>query len=174
MNKKIAWCITGGEYFLKEVLEFIKTLGPSHIKLFISNAGLEVIDFFGYRGLIDMPFIKENSYSGLEILGVLNHNIKKVVVAPCTSNTVAKIVNGIADSMCSTLVSQAQKSGKEVFVLPTDVNDEMVFRTKSGKSYKIKRRKIDKENLCKLEKMELFKVFYDIETLKRKILNEIT
>ena len=158
---------------MKEVLEFLKDLGPPFIKLFISNAGLEVIDFFGYRSLINMPFITEKTSSGLEILSVLTFNVKKVVVAPCTSNTVAKIVHGISDSLCTTLVSQAQKVNKEVLILPTDIKDNMTFQTRSGKTFNIKRRKIDKQNLEKLEKMELIKVFYDKEALKREILNEI-
>ena len=173
MNRKIAWCISGGEYFLKEVLEFIKTLGPSHVKLFISKAGIEVIDFLEYKSLINMPYIEERTSSGLELLSVLTGNISKVVVAPCTSNTVAKFVYGIADSLCTNLVAQAQKAGTEVFVLPTDVNDTIIFTTKSGKKVELKRRKIDRENIEKLSKMELFRVFYSPEALKKEILSEI-
>lgn len=159
---------------MKEVLEFVKTLGPSHIKLFISKAGLEVIEFFDYNGLIKMPYIEERTSSGLELLSVLTGNISKVVVAPCTSNTVAKLVYGIADSLCTNLVAQAQKAGTEVFVLPTDIQDSMIFRTKSGKEVKLKRRTIDRENIEKLERMELFKVFNSPEALKKEILSEIT
>ncbi len=173
MNKKIVWCISGGECFLKEVLEFVKTLGPTHVKLFISKAGLEVIEFFDYKSLINMPYIVEQTASGLELLSVLRGNIAKVVVAPCTSNTVAKLAHGIADSLCTNLVAQAQKAGTEVFVLPTDIQDSMVFKTKSRKEVHLKRRTVDRENIEKLRRMELFRVFDSPEALKREILSEI-
>lgn len=175
MNKKIAWCITGGEYFLKEVLEFINTLGPSYIKLFISKAGREVIDFFDYTNLITMPYINERSFSGLELLGILSTNtISKVVIAPCTSNTIAKLLYGISDSLCTNLASQAQKKGIEVLVLPTDLEDYIIFTTKSGKKIQLKRREIDRKNIEALSKMGLFKIFYSPKELKKEILSEIT
>ncbi len=121
-----------------------------------------------------MPYIEELTSSGLELLSVLTGNIKKVVVAPCTSNTIAKLVYGIADSLCTNLVAQAQKTGTEVWVLPTDVHDNMIFTTKSGRRVELKRRDIDRKNIEKLSKMELFRVFYSPEALKKEILSEIT
>jgi len=44
-----------------------------------------------------------------------------LVVAPCTANTIAKIANGIADSLTSNLVAQAQKNEIPIVLLPTDI-----------------------------------------------------
>ena len=174
MNKKIAWCITGGEYFLKDVLEFLNTSGHLPIKVFISKAALEIIRFFELEALIPPNSVTERSYSGLEILGLLSGKINKTVIAPCSANTVAKLVCGIADSLCTNLVAQTQKMGIKTYVLPTDVQDTMSFHTKSGKKIQLKRRKIDKENIEKLQDMELFKVFFSFEDLKKEILRETT
>ncbi len=173
MNKRIAWCITGGEYFLKEVLEFLRTLGPHNIKLFITPSGLEVIRFFNLESLIPFDYIKGHSSSGLEILGLLSGNISKTVVAPCTSNTIAKLAHGIADSLCTNLVAQSQKMGITSYILPTDIQDTMLFHTKSGKEIKLKRRAIDRDNIEKIKRMELFRVFNSTEALKKEILSEI-
>ena len=159
---------------MKEVLEFLKTSGPLPIKLFISKAGLEVIRFFELARLIPENYIMERSSSGLEILGLLSGNIKKTVVAPCSANTVAKLVNGVADSLCTNLVSQSQKMGVETYILPTDIHDTMTFHTKSGKKIELKRRDIDRENIEKLRNMKLFRVFNSFESLKKEILSEIT
>lgn len=44
-----------------------------------------------------------------------------VVLAPTTSNTIAKIVHGIADSLASAVASQALKADIPLIVLPSDV-----------------------------------------------------
>ncbi len=49
---------------------------------------------------------------------------KALIVAPATTNTIAKIVHGIADTLVTEAVSQAQKAGVPVYVLPTDVKPE--------------------------------------------------
>ncbi len=51
-----------------------------------------------------------------------------VVIAPCTANTVAKAVYGIADSLAGNIIAQAVKSRTGVYVLPTDI--DRVLETK--------------------------------------------
>jgi dihydromethanopterin reductase (acceptor) len=43
-----------------------------------------------------------------------------VIVSPCTANTVAKIVAGIADSLITNVVAQAVKSATPAYIVPTD------------------------------------------------------
>ena len=49
-----------------------------------------------------------------------------VIVAPATSNTVAKIVHGIADTLPTTAASQALKSGTPLIIFPADYAENSV------------------------------------------------
>jgi dihydromethanopterin reductase (acceptor) len=51
---------------------------------------------------------------------LLLHQYDVLIVAPATSNTVAKIAHGISDSLVTTMVAHALKSHLPVGVMPTD------------------------------------------------------
>jgi flavoprotein len=66
-----------------------------------------------------------------------------LVIAPATSNTVAKCVLGIADSLASNFFAQAGKSRVPILVLPTDVSPEMTSMTPSGREIGVFPRELD-------------------------------
>ena len=61
------------------------------------------------------------------------------MLTPATSNTVAKIVYGIADTLVTNCAAQAMKSGVPCYIVPVDQEDDVVSempytidRTKCG------------------------------------------
>ncbi len=169
MNK-IAWCITGGEHFLKESTELIEAIGPSHIDIFLSKSGVELLVFYNLMDKLGKFSIKEEQNApGFEIFGLFNGIYDKLVIAPCTSNTVAKMSLGIADTLCTNMFSQATKIGIQVIILPTDIKKISQFKGKSGRLYTVKRRKIDKMNIDRLSLFGNVSVVHSVKDLKSEI-----
>ena len=135
---KIAWCITGAGHFLKESYEVFRTIkkgarpDPSNLKItiFISNAGVEVLRMYGIfdklKGISNGDYMEEiftEPEQGSSSPKAGRFSLKKydaVVLSPATSNTVAKIAYGIADSLVTNVVSLATKACIPVYIVPTD------------------------------------------------------
>lgn len=130
----IAWCITGGGANLRGIVDVmlnIKQVADVKVTVFFTKWGFEVARIFGVLPRIKM--IASGGYyeeilvgdEGMYFVGRLNRGSYKVlVIAPATSNSVAKFVYGISDSIASTLFSQALKSRVPAVVLPTDIPNE--------------------------------------------------
>ena len=93
-----------------------------------------------------------------------------LVIAPATSNSVAKFVYGISDSLITNLFAQAGKNQVPIIVLPTDVAPEMDSVAPRGKVIKVYPRAIDLENTARLRELPGVTVVEDVEGL-RKCLN---
>lgn len=134
---RIAWGITGSGCYIRECFEVfhrVKMKYPVKITTFLSRAGEEVARMYGLADKLGEispggyyeEIVTEDStgwsctYSGRFML----RRYDALLVAPATSNTVAKIVCGIADTIITTIVSQALKGGMPVFILPSDAVDE--------------------------------------------------
>jgi dihydromethanopterin reductase (acceptor) len=122
----ILWCVTGGGQFLKESYESMKGLAEKNrVTLVFSRAGYEVMRMYGLLDEVRTNFseviLEEEQGASAPMVGRLSKKeYKKVIVAPCTANTVAKIVYGVADSLVTNVVAQAGKCRIPVFILPTD------------------------------------------------------
>ena len=104
------------------------------ITTYMSKAGEEVARMYGILDRINEispgghyeEIITENvagascTYSGRFMLG----RYRLLAIAPATSNTVAKIVYGISDTVITTIASQALKGGVPVIILPSDIAEE--------------------------------------------------
>jgi len=78
-------------------------------------------------------------------------NFDRIIVAPCTANTVAKIVNGIADTLVTNVVAQGMKGKIPVTVVPTDLKKKVETTTHRGKRITIHCRDVDLKNIKKLK-----------------------
>jgi len=132
----IAWGITGAGHLLKESYDVFKTLAQKHqITTFVSRAGEEVLhmySLFNKLGEISNGeylqeiFLESQSGSSFPKTGrFLLGKYDALVVSPATSNTVAKIVHGIADSLIVNVVAQANKSETPVYIVPVDISGEV-------------------------------------------------
>ena len=139
---KLSWGITGAGHFLRESFEVFKRLKKSSSDLkvttFISRAGEEVIRMYGLEN--DLNIISEGSYleeiflereqgssvpkTGRFLLGKYD----ALIVSPATSNTTAKVVYGIADTLITNAVAQAAKGGVPVYMVPVDITGTIKSR----------------------------------------------
>jgi dihydromethanopterin reductase (acceptor) len=123
---KILWCVTGAGQFLSESIdELNKHTVESQVTLVLSKAGQEVCRMYGLLPDLEKRYseiIYESNQGGSSpVVGRLSQNeYDLVLIAPCTANTVAKIVSGIADSLASNIAAQAGKCKVPLYVLPTD------------------------------------------------------
>ena len=141
MVKRILWAITGSGSFLREVAQlFIKLRreygGELEIAVALSRAGEEVARIYGVLDLLGEVASRtryggiyrgSDSFSGFPLAGrVGTGRYDLVVIAPATSNTVAKVAAGVADTLPTIVASQALKSGTPLIVLPSDYSEESV------------------------------------------------
>jgi flavoprotein len=161
---RILWCITGGEHLLAECVGLIEGLGD--VTVVFSAAGQEVAGMYGFLDRIKAAareVVAEGGQGRCAPIIMSLRSYEKVVVAPCTANTAAKVAHGIADSIVSNIVSQALKVRVEVVVLPTDSSKEITGKTVGGGDIRIRCRDVDIRNVRKLK--DEMKVVYTPEEL---------
>jgi flavoprotein len=143
-TKKICWVVTGAGHFLREVADMLPP--PEIADVYLTRAAAEVVSRYRVLGAIERggrKVVREADHSSSAIILFSMGRYDALVVAPATSNTVAKCALGIADSLASTFFAQAGKSRVPVIVLPTDAEGEVVSVTPSGKSIRVAPRPVD-------------------------------
>ena len=150
-EKRIAWAFTGAGYGLEECVEAL--LACPRADIFLSRAADEVLAMYDLRARIEAsgrPVYRDNTASS-PVIGRFSAGVYRVlVIAPATSNSVAKFVSGVSDSLVTNLFAQAGKSRVPIVVFPSDLAAEMDSRTPRGKPITIYPRPIDLENTAKL------------------------
>ncbi len=145
---KIAWGITGAGHFLRESLDVAAAL--SGVEFFASEAGAEVLKIYGVTPPSAPREDKSASTFACRAFAAGTYDL--LVIAPATSNSVAKFVYGISDTMITTLFAQAGKCRVPIVVLPTDTQ-EIIDTMGATKPMRIYARPVDLENV---EKLKLF------------------
>lgn len=144
---RICWVVTGAGHFLREVTEMLESVsGSLSVDLFFTRAAREVAARYALRERLENAaesFYHENDYSAGQSIYFSSGRYRLLVIAPATSNTVAKCAMGVADSLASNFFAQAGKCGVPTVVLPTDGEREIVSATPSGKEIKVTPRPID-------------------------------
>jgi dihydromethanopterin reductase (acceptor) len=166
---RLAWAITGSGHYIEECLAFLLTL--KDVDLYISQAGEEVLKMYGIN-LNDirekMPVYRDKSASSPPVGHFYKGYYHTFVMAPATSNTVAKCVLGIADSLVTNLYSQAGKCRVPSIVYPCDTAPEMETTAPGGKVM-VYPRKIDLEGTAKLRSFEYTTVVESVDELISKV-----
>ena len=91
-----------------------------------------------------------------------------LVVAPATSNSIAKFVAGISDNLATNIFAQAGKCRVRCIVLACDTEPE--HDTKApDKMVKVYPRKIDLQNTIKLKSFESTVVVSSVQELKKAL-----
>ncbi|HET9204690.1 MAG TPA: flavoprotein [Burkholderiaceae bacterium] len=131
---RFAWCITGSGHFLDESIALAARL-PA-LDLFLSDAAEEVLPLYKYR----LDELKPRFAPGFRLLrdktasavpvGMLYEDVyHTIVIAPATSNTVAKCVCGISDTLPTNMFAQAGKLGIPSIVFACDTEPTVVTRS---------------------------------------------
>ena len=179
MNNKlairIAWGITGSGDLINEVIDELEKLydtGKVEITACISKAAKMVLNWYKLTERvkkISKKFLVEYDSNSPFIAGPLQiGEYHSFLIAPATANTVAKIVHGIADTLITNAVAQAQKGGIKVNILPVDQKPGgIVTRLPTGEYKKLIMRDIDIENVRKLRAMKGITVLKNPEDIRK-------
>jgi dihydromethanopterin reductase (acceptor) len=152
-EKRIAWAITGAGHMLEECVE--TALSYDRVDVFLSRAAEEVLRMYRLDARLAVPKVRiyeEAKPSSPLVERLFGGDYSVLVIAPATSNSVAKFVNGISDSLVTNLFAQAGKSRVPVIVFPTDLAPEMDSLGPRREPLKIYPRPIDLENTARLKK----------------------
>lgn len=153
-EKRIAWAITGAGHALEECVNMV--MEYKETDLFLSRAAEEVLkmyDLYSRLQASGMSIYRDDGASSPVVARFFSGKYKVLVVAPATSNSVAKFVNGISDTLVTNLFAQAGKSRVPVIVYPTDLAPETLSFGPRREPLKVYPRPIDLENTGKLRRL---------------------
>ncbi len=155
------WALTGSGHFFKECLAIVREL--EDVDLFVSRAAAEVIRM--YRQDFDLPksmrIYRDTTASAAPVGAFYYGTYHTLVLAPATSNTVAKCVYGISDTLATNVFAQAGKCRVFSIVFACDTAPELETEAPKG-MVKVYPRQIDLDNTARLKS---FKDVAVVETL---------
>jgi flavoprotein len=159
------WALTGSGHFFKECLEMIGSL--EHVDVFVSKAADEVLRM--YRQELKLPetarIFHDRTASAVPVGEFYYGVYHTLVVAPTTSNSVAKFVLGISDSLVTNVFAQAGKCRVPAIVFACDTAPVMDTEAPKG-MVKVYPRRIDLENTARLKDFEATLVAETLDELK--------
>ena len=163
-KRKVAWGITGAGDKIAEFVEVMKELKKEYenvveIQVFLSKAAEIVLKYYKLEDDVRHNFAKVsvelNSNAPFLAAWMQMRKYEFLLIAPATSNTVAKIANSIGDSLLSNAAIMSLKAFVPVYIAPTDYKEDVVYtKLPNGKEMKLRIRKEEVEQVKKLELME--------------------
>lgn len=166
---RLAWAVTGSGHYLKECLEIVRELDD--VDLFYSRAGEEVVRMYGYdpKSLVPEGRIYRDRAASSPPVGLFYRgDYHTLVVAPATSNTVAKMVLGLSDTLVTNVYAQAGKCRIPSLVLACDTELE-VDTPAPDRIVRVWPRKVDLEHTEKLKTYEATTVVEDSDQLYKAL-----
>ena len=169
-SRRWAWVLTGSGHFFNESIRLINRL--DNIDLFVSKAAEEVLVMYKKNGEIpkDIKIYKDNTASSVPVGQFYRGIYHTVIMAPTSSNTVAKCVVGISDNLATNVFAQSGKCKVPCIFFPCDTAPELKTRSPKG-MVEVFPRKIDLENVEKLKTFENIKVVMNFYELEKEIMN---
>jgi len=153
-RSRFAWCITGSGHGLDESIALAARLPGCD--LFLSAAGEEVLSI--YKMPLDelkqrFRIFRDKTASGVPVGMLYDDVYHTVVLAPATSNTVAKCAFGFSDTLPTNMFAQAGKLGIPGIVFACDT--EPVVVTKSPHDWvTLRPRRIELDNVDRLRSID--------------------
>ncbi len=159
---RLAWALTGSGHYFTECLELM--MGLPDLDLFVTKAAAEVVRMYkqDLAALPEGARVFRDTTASAGPVGHFYHGVyHTLVLAPATSNTVAKCVAGISDTLATNVYAQAGKCRVPSIVFACDTAPEMETEAPHG-MVKVFPRRIDLENVERLKSFEATEV---VETL---------
>ncbi len=157
-ERRYAWVLTGSGHFLRESLEI--ALALPGVDFFLSKAAEEVLPMYGWpvAALRDKlaghgRVLRETNHSSVPVGLLYRGFYHTVVVGPATSNTVAKCVWGLSDTLATNMYAQAGKCRIESIVFACDTQPVVVTDAPQRRVV-LYPRGIDLENTARLRRFE--------------------
>ena len=171
--RRLAWALTGSGHDFVACLDLIRRIGA--MDLFLSKAAAEVI-FMYTKDRAPFPdtirLIRDTSASAAPVGRFYNGWYHTLVMAPSTSNTVAKCVAGISDTLVTNVFAQAGKCRVPAIVYACDtkpVHDTMA----PGGMVRLWPRRIDLDNTERLKSFEGTLVVEEMAELERAVMTRL-
>jgi dihydromethanopterin reductase (acceptor) len=159
-TQRLAWAITGSGHYLRESLEILQSI--ENVDIFLSKAAAEIIKQYGFQVQLDATGHKvyqDKTASSVPVEMFYAGKYHTLVIAPATSNTVAKMAYGFSDSLVTNLYAQAGKTRVPSIIFACDtvpsVGEKSIISEAPRDNFvPIFPRKIDLENVQKLAAFE--------------------
>jgi archaeoflavoprotein AfpA len=175
-KRKIAWGITGAGDKIAEIIATMKELKKEsadkvEIEVYISKAAETMLKFYGLEEEIKKNFSKVmvelNANSPFLAAWMQSGKYEFLLIAPTSSNSVAKIANSISDTMLTNAAIMSLKAFQQVYILPTDYKESSVYtKLPNGKEMKLRVRKEEADQVRELETMDGMHTFENPQKMK--------
>lgn len=162
-KRKVAWGITGSGDRLAEIVETMKKVRRQYqddvdISIYLSKAGDQVVKWYrlldDLRENFDRILVEINANSPFLAGQLQLGKFEFLLIAPATSNTVAKISMGIADTLLSNAASMGRKAFVPIYIMPSDYKEGIIVtKLPDGRELKLRMRREDVEHVKKLADM---------------------
>ena len=163
-KRKVAWGITGAGDKIAETIEVMKQIKKEYentveIQVFLSKAAETVLKYYKLEDEVRQNFAKVsvelNSNAPFLAAWMQMRKYEFLLIAPATSNTVAKIANSIGDTLLTNAAIMSLKAFVPVYIAPTDYAEGTVYtKLPNGQEMKLRVRKEEVEQVKKLQRME--------------------
>ncbi|MCL2288008.1 MAG: archaeoflavoprotein AfpA [Candidatus Bathyarchaeota archaeon] len=163
-KSKVAWGITGGGDKIADIVKMMIELKEKYkpevdIHVFVSKNGETMLRFYRQFDILKTAFssftVEINPNAPFLASWLQSGKYDFFFVAPTSSNTVAKIVNSIGDTLITNSVIMSLKAFCPVYLFPTDYREGVVETVvPNGKTIKIQVRKEEADQIRKLEQMQ--------------------
>ncbi|MBQ0960689.1 dihydromethanopterin reductase [Ideonella sp. 4Y11] len=168
-RSRFAWCVTGSGHFLEESMAVAARL--PQCDLFLSAAAEEVLPIYGYalEGLRQRhKLFRDKTASAVPVGALYTDVYHTVIVAPATSNTVAKCALGLSDTLPTNMFAQAGKLGIPGIVFACDT--EPVVVTKAPHDWvTLRPRRIELDNVERLRGIDHAQVVCSPDELEQAL-----
>jgi archaeoflavoprotein AfpA len=161
MSKNLVWAITGAGDLLEECFAQMATLQREKgwkITAVLSKAGVTVLKYYKLSNrledIAERVMIEKDANTPFIVAGLQTGKYNALVAAPLTSNSAAKIALGLADTLVTNAIAQANKVCLPIYLLPVDQTPGKVTTTMpSGGKLTLTMRPVDIENVDRLRGM---------------------
>ena len=170
---RFAWALTGSGHDLKECLDFLVQL--EGVDVFLSKAVEEVLVMYKFIDRLRNAGIRmfhDSTASAVPVGQFYEGNYHTLVVAPATSNTVAKCVAGISDTLVTNVFAQAGKCRIPVIVYACDT-EPVVNTPAPGKMVTVYPREVDLGCARKIGEFEHTTLTTNMEELRRAVSHRV-
>jgi len=161
---------------IRDSFEAMKALKEAHgdgleVEVFLSKAGEQVVKYYKIREdlgeYIGKVWVEKNANSPFLAARLQLGEFGLLLIAPATSNTVAKLAHGIADTMLTNAAIQGMKTLIPTYIMPVDYREgTTVTKLPSGRELELRVRREDAENVVRLEAMEGITPFEKLEEIR--------
>lgn len=141
------------------------------VDLFLSEAAVEVVRMYGYDLAAfkqGMKVYRDQTASSVPVTFLYGGDYHTVVIGPASSNTVAKCVAGISDTLATNIYAQAGKCRIPAIIFACDTEPELVSEAPGGDVW-VYPRPIDLDNVERLSHYVHTRVVLSVEDLRKAI-----